>query len=232
MKSLIDQAAIRRKATIAHVASVGGLLILLVGVLFPYWLPKLANLTIVFILAGFALAAVGVFLANRWVKKPRPEDVLDRTLKSLSDQFRLYHYQTPWDHLLLTPNGLIILDVINLEGIFTYEDQHWKQKMTMGRAFRYFFEERLGDPVKRVQQGIQDLTNRIRQELPGCGPIPVTGLIVFIHPLSEVTAKETPVAVCNPKNLQKRIPVQGNRLSPDAYHSLQEYLDGYAKKRT
>jgi hypothetical protein len=229
MKSVIDHKSVQRKATLAHVASVAGMLILLVGVLFPYWLPALANLTVVFIIVGFAIAAFGVHLANRWVKKPRPEDTLDKTLKSLSDQFRLYHYVTPWEHLLLTPSGLVILDTINLEGVFTYDRSRWKQKMTLSRAFRYVFEERLGDPVKRMQESIPQLTNLLKQRLPDSGPIPVTGLVVFIHPLCEVTAKDASIPICIPKNLQKRIPTQGSRVSPEAYQAVQEWLDHYTK---
>jgi hypothetical protein len=229
MKSVIDHKTIQRKARLAHIASVAGMLILLVGVLFPYWLPALSNLTVAFIIVGFAIAAVGVYLANRWVKKPRPEDVLDKTLKSLSDQFRMYHYGTPWDHLLLTPGGLVILDTINLEGVFSYDEGRWKQKMTISRAFRYVFEERLGDPVKRVQQGITQLTALLQQRLPESEPIPVTGLVVFIHPLCEVTARDASIPVCIPKNLQKRIPTQANRISPETYQAVQGVLDTYTK---
>jgi hypothetical protein len=225
MISIIDRAALKRKASLAQIFGLGGLAILLVGVVMPFVLPNQTTLPLILLIGGFAVAAVGIYLANRWVKRPRPEETLDKTLKSLSDQFRIYHYQTPWDHLLLAPTGLVILDVINLDGVFSYEKGRWNQKMTISRAFRYFFDEQLGDPVKRVQAAVSGLNARLEKELPGCGPIPVIGVAVFIHPLAVVNAKDTPIPICIPKTLQKRIPVQGTRLKPEVYTRVQEFLD-------
>jgi hypothetical protein len=229
MKSNIDRPAIRRKATLAHVTSLGGFVVLMAGVLLPLWLPVLANLAVALIIVGFALCAVGIFLANRWVKKPRPEDVLDKALKSLSDQFALYHYLTPWDHVLVGPSGVMLLEVINLDGVFTYENHRWKQKISISRALRYFFDERLGDPTQRAQQAVSDLRARLQARLPDCGAIPISGIVLFIHPLAEVNAKDTPVSVCNPKNLQKRITGQGSQLTPETYQNIQAALAGWGK---
>ena len=35
---------------------------------------------------------VGIYFANRWVRKPRPEESLDKALKSFDDHYRIYHY--------------------------------------------------------------------------------------------------------------------------------------------
>jgi hypothetical protein len=229
MKSIIDRPAVQRKAALAHGTSLGGFAVLLAGILLPLWLPRAANFSVALIIGGFALCAGGIFLANRWVKQPRPEDVLEKTLKSLSDQYSLYHYQTPWDHVLVGPSGVVILEVINLDGVFTYENQRWSQRISISRAFRYFFDERLGNPTARAQQAVSDLRARLEARLPDCAGIPISGIVLFIHPYAEVNAKETPILVCNPKNLQKRITSQATRLAPDTCLKVQTVLAGWVK---
>jgi hypothetical protein len=59
----------------------------------------------------------GIHFANRWVRKPRPEASLPLALKSFDDKYRLYLYPSlPFDHILLTPAGVIALETTNLAG--------------------------------------------------------------------------------------------------------------------
>ena len=91
----------------------------------------------------------GIYFANRWVRRPRPEDSLDKALKAFDDNYHIFHYtrSLPCDHFLLTPTGLIALEVVNLNGAFFYRNGRWKEAMTVGRALRYIVEERVSDPV-------------------------------------------------------------------------------------
>src|SRR3972149_3313576 len=106
MKVIIDRDRLRRRAAASHVASLGGILLILASVGLSMWRPQLTTLTAVLLFAGFATSTIGIYYANRWVKKPRPEEILDRALKGLDTRHRLYHYlpRGP-DHLLLTPSG-------------------------------------------------------------------------------------------------------------------------------
>ena len=138
MKVIIDRQKISRRQRLANVASIGGLLILLASVVLPLINAAFTNYATILMVIGLAVAMLGVFYANRWVKKPRPEDRLDETLKSLHDTYRLYHYPAlQCDHVLLTPGGVVVFETINLEGKFTYKDGRWKEKITLGRALRY-----------------------------------------------------------------------------------------------
>ncbi len=107
------------RAGLANLASVGGLVLLLASMLMPLFWPALAKLASVLLIVGLGAAMIGIYFANRWVRKPRPEKSLDKALKSFDDRHHLYHYPSqPCDHILLTPTGVIALEVVNLSGSF------------------------------------------------------------------------------------------------------------------
>jgi len=91
MKTRVDREKLKRRATASHVASLGGILILLGSTAISIWRPEWSTLTAAMLVVGFAAATAGIYYANRWVKKPRPEDTLDHALKGLSGKYCLYH---------------------------------------------------------------------------------------------------------------------------------------------
>jgi hypothetical protein len=103
MKTRIDREKLKRRATVSRAASLGGILILLGSTAISLWRPEWSTLTAAMLFAGFAAATAGIYYANRWVKKPRPEDTLDHALKGLSGKYCLYHYELSSDPVLLTP---------------------------------------------------------------------------------------------------------------------------------
>ena len=99
---------------------------------------------------------VGIYYANRWVRKPRPEDRLEKVLKGLGDGYVLFHYpHLPADHILLSPAGVTVLETVNLDGAYSYLDGKWKESMTIGRALRYIVEEHLGDPTRAASDSAE-----------------------------------------------------------------------------
>ena len=75
----------------------------------------------------------GIYFANRWVRKPRPEDSLAEALRTLGDGYNLYNYTClPGKHVLLMPNGVMVFETINLAGDFSYLNGRWKEKMNPG----------------------------------------------------------------------------------------------------
>lgn len=225
MKSLIDRQALNRRARIAHSASLGGLLVLLGSVAVSLWKPDWTLLTSIMLFGGFAVSVLGIAYANRWVKKPRPEFILDQALKGLSDQHRLYHYTPLADHLLLTPNGVVVLQTVNLEGQFTYREGRWRQKMSLGRAMRYIVEEKLGDPIAQALGQAEAIASYLQQSLPEGSRVPVQALVVFTHPLAAVKTDDAPIPVVIPEKLARKVPHPGAKLSPEIYQHVRQVLD-------
>jgi hypothetical protein len=226
MKVIIDRERLRRRATASHVASLGGLAIILGAVVLSMSRPQWATLTTVLVFVGFVVSSVGIYFANRWVKKPRPEDTLALALKGLADVCRIYHYLLPADHVLLTPSGVVVIETVNLEGRFVYRGGKWKQQMTPGRALRFFVEETLGDPTARAREDAQGMSQLLDAHLSSDGPaVPVNAVVLFVHPNSEVIADSPPIPVCQPAQLRKRIPTHLPKLPQARFEQVRAALD-------
>lgn len=226
MKTFINHAKVNRRARLSNIMSMGGLALLLISVLVPLFLPALANVSYVLMFAGLGVAMIGIYFANRWVRKPRPEESLAKALKSLDDQYHLYHYSSlPCDHLLLTPTGLVLLEVINLAGDFSYKDGRWKEAMSIGRALRYIVEERVSNPILAAQQVGDELRKHFSKEFDSSSSIPIRAVVVFTHPLVQLALDNAPVEICKVDKLKKHITSKATRLTPDLYASMDSYLE-------
>jgi hypothetical protein len=229
MKVIIDRERLRRRATASHVASLGGLAIILGAVVLSMSRPEWATATAILIFVGFVVSSVGIYFANRWVRKPRPEDTLSLALKGLADPSRIYHYLLPADHVLLMPSGVVVIETVNLEGRFTYDKGRWKQNMTLGRAVRFFVEETLGDPTARARADAQRISQLLDTHLSSDGPaVPVNAVVLFVHPNSEVVADSPPVPVCQPAQLRRRLPTHLPKLPQARFEQVRAALDDAA----
>jgi hypothetical protein len=231
MKVIMNKDKLARRAQNANLASISGMVVLLAGVVLPLVIPSLGQiLPLICILAGITISMTGIYQANRWVRKPRPEQRLGKFLKGLDDKYVLFHFPSslPCDHVLLTPEGVVNLETVNLAGQFVYKNGRWTERMTMGRAFRSIVEERLGDPPSSalaVHRYLVDRLTGLTGEM-----IPVKPLIVFTHPAVELTMEQDcPVPVYLVEKLKKHVPIDGPRLSPEAYQAVASFLENAVK---
>lgn len=226
MKVFVNRQKVNTRATWSNVASVGGLILLLVSVVLPLFLPSWANFAYIFMIVGMGAAMIGIYFANRWVRKPRPEESLAKVLKSFDDHYRLYHYPSlPCDHLLLTPNGVVILEVFNLSGSFSYKQGRWKEAMTIGRALRYIVEEHISDPVLMAKQLQEELDRRFRVEFGAEVTIPIKPVITFTHPAVELDVDESSIPICKADKLKKQVVLNAPRLTTEQYEQIARLLE-------
>ncbi len=226
MKIYIDRQELNARASVANFASVGGLIVLLASVIVPLFVPGAATLSLILLIAGASVAMIGIYLANRWIRKPRPEESLDKALKAFDDHYRIYHYPAlPCDHLLLTPAGVTAFEVVNLNGSFSYRDGRWKEAMTIGRALRYMVEPRVGDPLQVGRGLVEELGERFRKELGPEFAIPIKAMTVFTHPGVELEVEGASFPACRIEKLRKLSTLGGERLSAQTYDQLAAFLE-------
>jgi len=226
MKTYIDRQKVNSRAVLANAASVGGLMLLLVSVVAPLFWQSIASFALVLLLLGGVTAMVGIYLANRWVRRPRPEESLDKALKSFDDNYRLYHYPSlPCDHILLTPSGVVALEVVNLPGSFSYRDGRWKEAMTIGRALRYMVEPRVADPAAVALAMTAELQRWFKDHLDSRPDLPVKVLTVFTHPDVELEIEDASMPAYVIAKLRKHAVPQAGRLSPQLYEELTACLE-------
>jgi hypothetical protein len=225
MKIYIDRPKVNARATLANFMSVGGLLLLLASVVAPLFVPALAGISLLLLAAGGIIAMVGIYYSNRWIRKPRPEESLDKALKAFDDKYCLYHYPSlPCDHVLLTPSGIVAMEVVNLAGSFSYRNGRWKEAMTIGRALRYIVEPRVVDPVLVAQALHDDLERWLGDHVQLKASVPIKALTVFTHPATELDVERSPFPACTVGKLRKQAATQGPRLVYETYETVASAL--------
>ena len=226
MKIYIDQPRLKKRALLSHAASLGGFLVLMSGLAMPLFLTGLAVVSQILVMVGILVSMSGIYFANRWVRKPRPEDSLAEALRTLGDGYSLFNYTSlPGKHILLMPNGVMVLETINLAGEFSYHNGQWKEKMNLGRMLRYLLEEHLSDPTRKARYAVEDLKAHLRDSIGLATPVPVSGAVVFLHPLAQIEVKGAPIPVCKVEKLRKMVVTKAPKLDPDIYKQISSFLE-------
>ena len=128
---------------------------------------------------GWICSQIGMYLAHRYVRTPRPDEVIDQALGRVVKNGRLYHYTLPVPHVLLSSSGIIILIAKYQTGNITVEGDKWKQT---GLGLRRFFgQEGLGNPTKEAENQVTILMDFLNKNAPEIEELPVGALIVFTH---------------------------------------------------
>ncbi len=178
---LRDEKRIQRMALIAKIFSYGGMAILLAGLALIFVVDDFERviwLQMGALFVGWLAAQVGIYLSPRYVRSPRPDEVLDETLQKWAKNGRLYHYLLPAPHVLLTRQGVIVFNLRpNIGKISVDENDKWRQS---GGIFRRLFgQEPLGNPTSEIDKMVEAMAGYIRQNAPTVEELPIGALIVF-----------------------------------------------------
>lgn len=180
MKVLRDEKRIARLARLAQFVSIAGLAVLVGGLLIIFFSdnPNVFVLQLLALVIGYALSQVGLYLAHRYLRRPRPDQVLDKAAgKFARRDGRLYHYLLPAPHVLLLPIGVVVLVTKYQTGRIAAVGDIWSQK---GLGMRGFFgRERLGNPTQDAEGQAAKLAAFIKEAAPNAGDVPIVPVIVF-----------------------------------------------------
>lgn len=230
MKQIINREKVKKRALLANTGSIGGLMLLLVSVLLPLFLPGIATISGILMVVGLGIAMIGIYFANRWVKKPRPEDVLAGTMKGLGDDYVLFSYPEGLaDHVILTPSDLKVIETVNIGGEISFKNGKWKERMNMGRAMRYIVEEHLGDPVQSVINEAEKIKAKVNSLADLEKTVPVQPIVVFTHPGVLLDVKDTSVPVTTIKKVRKYLTASSVKLSKQEYDAVFAFLEQRVK---
>jgi hypothetical protein len=204
MQIITNEQLIKRNARIGQVTSIAGLGVLVGGMIISFTRPELFAWSLVALLVGFALSQIGIYFGNRWGRRPRPDEVLDVSLKGLDNNYTLYHYSTPTTHLLVGPAGVWVLLPKSQRGRFVYEKGRWRQKGggILQAYLRIFAQEGLGRPDLEAPVEIASVNKWLKDQLPE-EEIPVEALVVFTNDNAEIEeSEESELAVVHAKKLK------------------------------
>ena len=89
-------------------ATLAGLIVLISGLVVSIRSPQMVWISMTSLVVGFFASAIGVFYANHWTRSPRADEVLDTSLKGISNHYHIYHYLLPVQHVLIGPAGVFV----------------------------------------------------------------------------------------------------------------------------
>ncbi|NIM92642.1 MAG: hypothetical protein GTO18_02870 [Anaerolineales bacterium] len=199
MRRLANETAIKRKATLGRFLTYAGFGIMGIGLVISFTQTQYSSFILLFALLGVILSQIGMMMTNRWGRSPRIDEVIDRSLKGLSDQYSVFHYVLGADHVLVCPAGIYTLVTSLLDGEMNYEEGNWWQtRIRRGRP-RKKAQKNLDSEVKiEVNSTQKALNKRVKDtEVPDVGAI-----LVFVHPDAAVHSEGVPYPTMHLKKLK------------------------------
>lgn len=213
---LRDEKRIAQLARLGQIASLLGLLALVAGLLFIFISdnPNVFLYQLVALVVGFGLSQVGLYLAHRYLRRPRMDVVLDKAAgKFARKDGRLYHYLLPAPHVLLLPVGVVVLVAKYQGGRISAQGDRWTQA---GIGMRRFVgREGLGNPTREAEAQVVKMTAMIQEVAPAAADVPVLPVIVFTTPnLDTLDVKESRIPATHSAKLAAVLRQQTQVLKP------------------
>ena len=205
MKTVINTNLVKRNAKIGQYTSFGALVVLGVGLLITFKWPNLFIYSLAALLIGFFMSQVGIHYTNRWGRNPRPDEIVDKSLKGLGRDFTVYHYVTPVSHLLVGPAGVWTIMPNFQSGTIAYVKNRWRAK---GGGFlqaymRMFGQDNIGRPDLESEAEIDSAKRYFKRVLPEGTEIPeVRSALLFANPKVELKMEGAPIPALIPKDLK------------------------------
>lgn len=233
MKIITNPKLIARNAKIGLWGQMIGLLLLLGASILSFQSITLLGLSLVLFAFGLVISQIGIYFGNRWSRRPRPDEHLDKSLKGLERNYTIYHYSSPIAHLLIGPAGIWALLPRNVRGKVTYSPARGRWKHKGGAAFLKFFgQEGLGRPDLDLHIDI----SRIEKLLGNTQKIspPVHAALIFTHDDIKIEENGSPVPAIAAKKLKSFIRKQAKqkRLSDEKIVAIAALLRKGDTKKT
>lgn len=147
------------------------------------------------LLVGLVLSNVGGYFLNHWGFKQYER--VGTALKGLDKRFKLYNYLLPASNILLTPYGITVLLIKNVEGQVFVNQKGWRQAVGLLRFLRWFSAEQLGDPTRDLETQKEKMRAFIDEKLGADFQVPIDGLILFTNPKVTVEISNVDLPVVN-----------------------------------
>jgi hypothetical protein len=193
MRIIRDERHINVRSSVGQYATLGGLLILLIGLVISFVRPAWSAPLLVTMALGFTLSVVGGFFADRYAGSLAHHKTLADLLKGLDYRHTLLQYVLPANHVLLEPGGCTCFVVKAQGGKVVYDHGKWTHRQR-GRFFRRLVgQEGLGKPHHEAQREVEKLERYLGEQMDDADQVPVRGVIVFANEDVQLDADRSPV---------------------------------------
>ncbi len=188
-----------------------------------------------YFLWSFAALILGVFLSQasktittRRGREPSNNNIFNIKLKGLSDNFSIYHYMEPVDHLLVGTAGAFILMPFFQGGVIGYDEkkQRWTQKKA-SLFMKMFGQESLGRPDVAVEDKLQAVKDYFVSRGIDFPAEKIHPVLIFISPKAvidpEANFKYDTIPLDKLKEMIRRY-AKEDRISPEVIDEITDKL--------
>ena len=163
MKLSVNNKLIDRNKKISQITLYFSLALLTIGFIWTLRNsdPSKTLIGYLILIPAYLLVQVSIYMANRWGKSPRPDEIVVQALKGLDDKYTLYNYTVGVPHLLVGPIGIWIINPYHHEGEISYnlEKKQYRQKGGPNFISKYFVQEGLPNITREVSSLKRGLNN-------------------------------------------------------------------------
>jgi hypothetical protein len=227
MKVITNEKLIKKYSSLGKYLNIGAIAILFGGMAISWLRIDLFYLAMIALLAGFILSQISIFFINRWGRRPRPDERITSSLKGMTNDYTLYHYNTPVSHLLVGPAGVWTILPYFQRGTITYEKNRWKQKGGgLGLAYlKVFAQEGLGRPDLDSKSDIDKLTEFFTQAM-GTEIPEIKSVLVFTDKRAILEVEDAPIPTMAIEALKEFIRKQAKEkpMSVNLITSIKSFL--------
>ena len=220
MRIIRDERRINVLSSVGQYATLGGLLILLVGLVISFVRPTWMLPVMISVGLGFILSMLGGFFADRYAGSMAHHKALAEVLKGLDYRHTLLQYVLPVNHVLVEPGGCTVFVVKSQAGEVVYENGKrgkWKHRQR-GKIFRRLVGQAgVGRPDQEAENDVETLRAYLDERMEAADRIPIRGAIVFVNEDVELHADDSPVPAFYRKKVKDWLRGSGDlRPLPDA----------------
>lgn len=229
MRIIRDERRIEVLSSVGQYATLGGLLILLIGLVISFVRPRWMLPVVISTGLGFLLSVVGGFFADRYAGSLAHHKALAEVLKGLDYRHTLLQYVLPAEHVLVEPGGCTVFVVKSQGGTVVYDAQNnkWRHKQR-GKFFRRLVGQAgLGKPDEEAKRNVERLREYLDERLEDAERVPVRGAVVFVNEDVQLEADQAPVPTFYRKNVKDWLRRSGERrpLPDEVQEQLRDALN-------
>jgi len=230
MKIISNTRLIQRNKKISQIILYLSLALLGIGMIWSLSNPETSQLSYVYgiIIPAYILVQISIYFANRWGRSPRPDEIIEQSLKGLDNQFYLYHYSTGIPHLLIGPMGIWIIQPYHQSGDITYnpDKRRYEQKGGANLLSKLFAQEGLTNIENDSKRLIRDFNKYLKTQNINIKIQPVV-VNVFYSKKAEVHAHNAPYLAMHINKLKDTVRsyMKQSKFSKDEIVKINELLN-------
>ncbi|MGH2458481.1 MAG: hypothetical protein ACRDIY_06390 [Chloroflexota bacterium] len=175
---------------------------------------------------GIILLNIGKYHSTRWGTNPRVDRALARGLKGLNDRYHLFNFisELPAEHVLVTPQGVIVLEPRPFIGEVLHEGDRWRRPINVQGLIQRFADGGIGNPTKEALKSAAAIQSTLRERLGDelGGSIMVLPIIVMTNDRVKLQMSDPEVPVIKLVDIRGGIRQlkEGHKLTADVHRQL------------